>query len=464
MGNICKGNANNVGADAKQQNKGNNENVRQKNTSPTINENHELFKETVHMEKKTKSAVKPRKTIPTPFEILSKKELSTDGNINEPRINTYKEAPISVEWGYFNKEDAANALIESWSCNKIGKTWKDAFPKEDIGNFNVSWLPAQDLVKDCNVLAYLQEPVRLFHPIEHGAIRLDNKAVRRTVFPTLYKVLDLILASSLKDALLHQCFVKLEKILLQEEESIHNEEKFLIPSFCVRLYRNYVPEYFIVDKYVPVFGEADNNNNGGCLEHEYWPLIIEKALAKQNTSYDNITRLEFHDLFHSLTGGNLQYLKLDTGTINTREDDDKKKDDMTSETLWHLLLSHHADGDIIGVEWNVNDNNGMDNNKILTICTGFFRNREYINFNTDEKDGKLNDTYDIEKGYTLDEIQQFCGRFVEINDKYYSWDKKICFYKFFMCLLPHDEKPIRELNYFPNTITSIKIEEKDEEW
>ena len=52
MGNLCKGNANNIVTDEKQQNTGNNKNVRQKDTSPTINENHEIFKET----EKTKSA------------------------------------------------------------------------------------------------------------------------------------------------------------------------------------------------------------------------------------------------------------------------------------------------------------------------------------------------------------------------------------------------------------------------
>ena len=85
-------------------------------------------------------------------------------------------------------------------------------------------------------------------------------------------------------------FIKIEDILAKEQSIIvndnneddeenSNDEKVLIPSFCICLHRNYVAEYFIVDNHVPIFGERDNDDNGGCLEHEYWSLIIEKALA-----------------------------------------------------------------------------------------------------------------------------------------------------------------------------------------
>ena len=48
---------------------------------------------------------------------------------------------------------------------------------------------------------------------------------------------------------------------------------------------------------------------------------------------------------------------------------------MTSETFWHLLLNHHADGDIIAIEWNhVDDpNDNMEiKNIVYMICTNFF--------------------------------------------------------------------------------------------
>ena len=129
---------------------------------------------------------------------------------------------------------------------------------------------------------------------------------------------------------------------------------------------------------------------------------------------------------------------------------------MTSETFWHLLLNHHADGDIIAIEWNhVDDpNDNMESKILLMICTNFFRNKDHSHIQEDANKNEtklLNSNYNVDDGFTLEEIEKLEGRFIEINNKYYSWDKKICKKKFFVCLLPHEGDSIREFKHFPNT-------------
>ena len=263
------------------------------------------------------------KTIPTPIEVLARKSENdnvdnhnndNNSNNNSTTLNKTPFVSFVIEWGYFQKEEAETILLETWNHGNIENSWKDNFPKETIiCNLNVDWIPAQDVVKDCSIPMYLQEPAAVFHPTEDPGKRLDNNSIRRKLFPVLYEVFDLILSSSLKHLLLYHCFIKIEDILAKEQSIIvndnneddeenSNDEKVLIPSFCICLHRNYVAEYFIVDNHVPIFGERDNDDNGGCLEHEYWSLIIEKALAKQYNTYENINNLEFHQIFHSLTG------------------------------------------------------------------------------------------------------------------------------------------------------------------
>ena len=62
------------------------------------------------------------------------------------------------------------------------------------------------------------------------------------------------------------------------------------------------------------------------------------------------------------------------------------------------------------------------------ICTNFFRNKDHSHIQEDanKNETKLNSNYNVDDGFTLEEIEKLEGRFIEINNKYYSWDKKIC--------------------------------------
>ena len=153
-------------------------------------------------------------------------------------------------------------------------------------------------------------------------MRLDAESIRRSIFPKIIKAFELLL--SVSQTHLHNCFLRINEILSHEdihktsdsvgkstlEGSDENGNNVPIPSFCVRLYRNHIPEYFIVDCEVPVFGHEDEKQNGGCLENEYWPLILEKAIAKQYGGYENIGVLNLGQIFHSLVGGNCHHLHI----------------------------------------------------------------------------------------------------------------------------------------------------------
>lgn len=370
---------------------------------------------------------------------------------SESRSRSVSASFPNMKWGYFDKLEAEEALLSIWKTSCKQCQWKDEFFKvSQICNYNTYWVPAYDLISDLQVPKYLQEPVALFH-LTGGAARLNTESIRRSVFPKIIEAFELLM--SVSETHLHNCFLRINEILSHEDihkmsdsigESTLEGSDENIPSFCVRLYRNHIPEYFIVDCDVPVFGPEDEKQNGGCLENEYWPLILEKAIAKQYGGYENIGALNSGQIFHSLVGGNCHHLQLEDA-LGTR---DSENDNMTVETFWHLLLNLYADGDIICVKCEECELTNKPNEYLQ--CTEFVRNK------TCRDDGNESiveeSVSEDSEGFTKEKIECMTGRFVQINhEKYYSWEKTLSKKKFFVCLLPHDDKPFRELNFFPNT-------------
>ena len=86
-------------------------------------------------------------------------------------------------------------------------------------------------------------------------------------------------------------------------------------------------------------------------------------------------------------------------------------------------------------------------------CTEFVRNK------TCRDDGNESiveeSVPEDSEGFTKERIECMTGRFVQINhEKYYSGEKTLSKKKFFESLLPHDDKPLREPDFFPNTFRS----------
>ena len=399
---------------------------------------------------------------PVGHALLNRKK---SGSTKESNSRSMLTSFSNTKWGYFDKSEAEEVLLSIWSKSNEPQRWKDeVFKVSKICNYNTYWIPAYDLVRDVRVPKYLQEPVALFH-LSGGATHLETQSIRRSIYPKLIEVFELLLLVSKTH--LRNCFLKINEILSHED--IHRASDLVgiisdggpgensinvpIQSFCVRLYRNHIPEYFVVDCDVPVFGHEDEKQNGGCLENEYWPLILEKGIAKQFGGYENIGALNSGQIFHSLVGGNCHHLHIkdSLGMENC------KNGNMNVETFWHLLLNLYADGDIISVRFEKCECSSKSNEYLL--CTDFVCNKTLRDGGNKLIEGEDYSALEENGGFAKEQIASMSGRFIQVNyGKYYSWEKTLSKKVFFVCLLPHDGKPIRELNFFPNTkVTQIDL-------